>query len=50
RARYEALGLPGVAVNAAAPARLGEEVAAPDAAGLTLLREAAERMRLSARS
>ena len=49
RARYEALGLPGVAVNAAAPARLVEEIAAPDAAGLALLREAAERLRLSAR-
>ncbi|MBL8587565.1 MAG: YifB family Mg chelatase-like AAA ATPase [Methylobacteriaceae bacterium] len=49
RARYAALGLPGIATNAAAPANLVEQVAAPDGAGLALLREAAERLRLSAR-
>ncbi len=48
-ARYKALGLPGVACNAAAPANIIETVANLDDAGLKLLREAAERMRLSAR-
>ena len=48
-ARYRALGLPGVTTNAAAPAGLIETAAAPDEAGLALLRDAAERMRLSAR-
>jgi len=47
--RYRALGLEGVASNAAAPANVVETVAAPDAAALSLLRDAAERMRLSAR-
>src|SRR5258707_905683 len=47
--RYAALGLPGVTTNAAAPASLMEEVAKPDAAGLALLRDAADAMRLSAR-
>jgi magnesium chelatase family protein len=48
-ARYATLGLPNVTTNAAAPASLMEEVAKPDAAGLTLLRDAADAMRLSAR-
>ncbi len=48
-ARYEALGLSGVTTNAAAPAHVMEEVARPDAAGLALLRDAADAMRLSAR-
>ena len=47
--RYAALGLPGVTTNAAAPASLLEEVAKPDKAGLALLRDAADAMRLSAR-
>jgi len=48
-ARYAELGLDGVVCNAAAPASLVEETANADAAGMTLLRDAAERLRLSAR-
>ena len=48
-ARYHALGLPGVTTNAAAPAGAIEAAAALDASGQALLRDAAERMRLSAR-
>ena len=48
-ARYRALGLDGVACNAAAPANIVEAVAAPEPAAMALLREAAERMRISAR-
>jgi magnesium chelatase family protein len=48
-ARYADLGLDSVACNAAAPANLVEEIAEADDAGLRLLREAAERLRLSAR-
>jgi magnesium chelatase family protein len=51
-ARYTALGLPQMRTNAEAPAavKLMEQVAAPDRrAGLKLLRDAAETMRLSAR-
>jgi magnesium chelatase family protein len=47
--RYRAMGLPGVATNAAAPPSVIEGAAALDAGGLALLRDAAERMRLSAR-
>jgi magnesium chelatase family protein len=47
--RYRAIGLPQIATNAAAPANVIEAVAEPDAAGTKLLREAAERIRLSAR-
>jgi magnesium chelatase family protein len=47
--RYTALGLPQVRTNAEAPAAILEEVAKPDNAGLALLRDAAESMRLSAR-
>ncbi len=47
--RYADLGLDGVACNAAAPANLVEEIAEADDAGLRLLRDAAERLRLSAR-
>ncbi len=47
--RYTTLGLPQVRTNAEAPAAILEEVAKPDSSGLTLLREAAESMRLSAR-
>lgn len=48
-ARYERLGLPSVSTNAACPANLLDEIARPDAAGLTLLRDAAETLRLTAR-
>ena len=48
-ARYAALGLPASRTNAAAPAAVLEEVARPDSAGLALLRDAADAMRLSAR-
>jgi magnesium chelatase family protein len=47
--RYAAHGLSGVTTNAAAPASVLEEVARPDSAGLKLLRDAADAMRLSAR-
>lgn len=47
--RYSALGLAESTTNAAAPAALIEQVAAPDPAGLSLLRDAAERLKLSAR-
>jgi len=47
--RYRTMGLDGVACNAAAPPSVVERVAASDAAALSLLRDAAERMRLSAR-
>ena len=48
-ARYAELGLDGVVCNAGAPASLIEEIADADASGLALLRDAAERLRLSAR-
>jgi magnesium chelatase family protein len=47
--RYAAIGLPQVRSNAAAHGPLLEDVARPDAAGLALLRDAADAMRLSAR-
>ncbi len=47
--RYAAAGLPDVRTNAEAPTSLLEEIARPDSQGLALLRDAAERMRLSAR-
>jgi magnesium chelatase family protein len=47
--RYADLGLSGVRTNAQAPAAVLEEVAKPERAGATLLREAAQAMRLSAR-
>jgi magnesium chelatase family protein len=47
--RYEALGLKTSVTNAAAPASVLDTVAALDAAGTALVREASERMRLSAR-
>ncbi|MFM9975003.1 MAG: YifB family Mg chelatase-like AAA ATPase, partial [Beijerinckiaceae bacterium] len=47
--RYAALGLDHIRVNAAAPANLIEEVARPDAEGQRLIRDAAEKMRLTAR-
>ncbi|WP_062115730.1 YifB family Mg chelatase-like AAA ATPase [Aureimonas sp. AU40] len=48
--RYEALGLAPGTTNARCPADRLEQAAAPDSAGLALLRDAAERMRLSARA
>jgi len=47
--RFAALGHPDIRTIAAAPADLISEVAAPDTAGLTLLKDAAEAMKLSAR-
>ena len=47
--RYRAMGLESVGCNAAAPASVVEEIAKPDGGALGLLRDAAERMRLSAR-
>jgi len=48
-ARFAALGLPGVTSNAGCPSAALDEIARPDAAGLSLLRSAAEAMRLTAR-
>jgi magnesium chelatase family protein len=48
-ARYAAIGLPHVRSNAAVSGAVLEDVARPDAGGLSLLREAADAMRLSAR-
>lgn len=45
----EALGHPAILTNAAAPAPVLDEIVKPDAAGLKLLREAAEAMKLTAR-
>jgi magnesium chelatase family protein len=47
--RYTALGRPDVSSNSAAPASLIEEVARPDAGGQKLIRDASERLQLSAR-
>ncbi len=47
--RYAALNLPDVRTNAQAQGDVLERVARPDGSGLTLLREAADAMRLSAR-
>ncbi len=47
--RYAALGLAGVRTNAQAQGPVLEAIATPDGAGLKLLRDAAEAMRLSAR-
>ncbi|WEX09365.1 YifB family Mg chelatase-like AAA ATPase [Chelativorans sp. AA-79] len=49
-ARYAALGLPASATNARCPAAVIEEVAVPDAGGLSLLRDASEKLGLSARA
>jgi magnesium chelatase family protein len=48
-ARYAGCGLPHIRTNAEAPAAVLDDIARPDAAGLTLLRDAADAMRLSAR-
>lgn len=47
--RYRALGRPELRTNAEAQGSLLEEIATPDGAGLKLLRDAADAMRLSAR-
>ncbi|MGZ5834804.1 MAG: YifB family Mg chelatase-like AAA ATPase [Xanthobacteraceae bacterium] len=47
--RFAALGLPGVRINAQASGPLLEDIAKPDNAGLTLIRDAADVMRLTAR-
>jgi magnesium chelatase family protein len=49
RRRYAALGLPEIGSNAAAPASVIEQVAQPDRGGQKLVREASERLQLSAR-
>jgi magnesium chelatase family protein len=48
-ARYAAIGLPHIRTNAEASGAVLEDVARPEAGGLTLLRDAADAMRLSAR-
>jgi magnesium chelatase family protein len=48
-ARYAAIGLPHVRSNAAVSGTVLEDVARPDASGMSLLREAADAMRLTAR-
>jgi len=48
-ARYAAVGLPHVRSNAAVSGAILEDVARPEASGMSLLREAADAMRLSAR-
>jgi magnesium chelatase family protein len=48
-ARYAAIGLSHIRTNAAVSGAILEDVARPDGSGLTLLREAADAMRLSAR-
>jgi magnesium chelatase family protein len=47
--RFVALGRPDLRTNAEAQGSLLEEIASPDGAGLKLLRDAADAMRLSAR-
>lgn len=49
RERFEKLKVPHIRTNAAADGDILEEIARPDAAGLSLLRDAAEAMSLSAR-
>lgn len=49
-ARYASLGFETVTVNANCPTALIEEIAAPDIAAITLLRDASDRLGLSARA
>jgi magnesium chelatase family protein len=49
-ARFVDLGLGATVTNAACPAPVLEEIARPDADGLKLVRDAADAMKLSARS
>jgi magnesium chelatase family protein len=48
-ARYAAIGLPHIRTNAAVSGAVLEDVAKPEGSGLSLLREAADAMRLTAR-
>lgn len=48
--RYAALGLSPVTTNASCPPSALDEIAAPDADGLSLVRDAAQAMKLSARA
>jgi len=48
-ARYATIGLPHIRSNAVVSGAVLEDVAHPDGSGLSLLREAADAMRLSAR-
>ncbi len=48
-ARFAALALPNVGTNAQVSGPVLEQIAKPDASSLSLLRDAAEAMRLSAR-
>lgn len=49
RERFQALDIPGIALNARAPTSMIEQLAEPDAGALQLLRDAAEKFRFSAR-
>ncbi|QND49313.1 YifB family Mg chelatase-like AAA ATPase [Rhizobium lusitanum] len=49
RERFEAAGLKGISTNAGCSTSMIEIIAEPDAAGLQLLRDAAEKMKFSAR-
>lgn len=49
RERFEAAGLKGISTNARCSTSMIETIAEPDAAGLQLLRDAAEKMKFSAR-
>jgi magnesium chelatase family protein len=49
-ARFETLGLPEIRTNAAAPAALLDAIARPDPDGAALLRQAGERLKLTARA
>ncbi len=49
RERYAAMGLDNIFLNAATPPNVIEEVAKPDAQGQALIRDAAEKLRLTAR-
>ena len=49
RQRFEALGKPLVRTNAECSGQILEDIATPDQAGMTLLRQAAETLQLSAR-
>ena len=49
RARFAALGAKGIRTNAECSGTLLEQVAMPDEAGITLLRQASEVLKLSAR-
>ena len=49
-ARFAALGLPDIRTNAAAPAALIDEIVKLDAEGTKLVRDAAERLKLTARA